>query len=161
LEGYGGVLARALPALSAEDLLYEAYVRLLSGQRKHPDHLPTVVAVYGAMKSIANAERRKARGAVDWATSTDDEANEDLVAAVSDGAAANPEQAVIARDLVERLDASLGNDDNARLVVEAWIDGLRGTDAAEAIDLDFKDYEAARKRIIRRLNALQNQGSTK
>lgn len=161
LEDYGTALVRALPALSERDLLGDAYLRLLSGQRKHPAHLPTFAVLYGAMKSIANAGLRKAKGAVDWNTSIDDDDGEELLTLVRDDAAGNPENAAIAQDLLERLDERLGDDENARLVLEAWADGLRNKEAAEAAGLSFKDYEAARKRIIRRLDALQTQGSTK
>ncbi len=57
--------------------------------------------------------------------------------------------------------AAVAGDEDLELLVMVWADGQRGEEAAKELDWDKKKYEAARKRLTRRLDALDSDRRTK
>jgi DNA-directed RNA polymerase specialized sigma24 family protein len=150
-------LARARAAgvidCTAEDLLQDAMIGLLSGDRRWPRGVHTLVVLKTAMHSIASNMRKRInkgpidrRVAVEVATGEDDEHQVEVV--VTD---TTPVDVANAKSELKAIQGLVAGDEEAELVVEAWADGLRGKEAAEALGFDMKTYEAARKRMIRRL----------
>lgn len=150
-------LARARAAgitdWTAEDLLHEAMVKLLCGERRWPRGVHPLVVLKTAMHSIASNTRKRAnKGPIDRrvaveTTSGENDEQQGLVA-VAD---TTPVDVANAKSELEAIQNLVAGDDEAELVAMAWADGLRGKEAADALGFDMKTYEAARKRLIRKL----------
>ncbi len=65
-----------------------------------------------------------------------------------------PENEVSGKQQIAALYASLGGDEDLELLVCEWADGMRGTEARDELGWDEKKYDAVRKRLLRRLAAL-------
>ncbi len=52
--------------------------------------------------------------------------------------------------------AAVAGDEEMEMLVMVWADGLRGDAAAKELEWDKNKYEATRKRLTRRLNALDS-----
>ncbi len=154
-------LARALVGglheFTSEDLLHEACTKLMSGERRFPRNLHPLVVLKTAMHSEASNFRRRAiKGPIDEhvtvAADCDDESDEPFGPQAEAVDSRTPEDAVVARDQLEYIYKCLEGDEELELVAMAWADGLRGQDAADAAGLDMKAYDAARKRLDRKLS---------
>jgi DNA-directed RNA polymerase specialized sigma24 family protein len=136
-------LARGLRDMKGEDLLQEAYVKLLSGERRFPRDVHPVKVLKSAMHSEASNARKGAR-----ASPIDPRVQLDTV----DGAdRRSPEVELLAGEQFRVLLSTCAGDPDAELVMLAWADGLKGADAQEATGLGAKAFDAARKRATRKL----------
>lgn len=68
-----------------------------------------------------------------------------------------PEAAVSHAQQVTRLETLLADDEEATLVVWEWAEGWRGKEAAEALGMNENQYEAARKRLLRKLETMEDE----
>ncbi|MBN8282764.1 hypothetical protein [Zoogloea sp.] len=155
-------MARALVCgvheITSEDLLQEALTKLLSGERRFPRSSHPLVVLKTAMHSEAsNLRRRAIKGPIDGHVTVtadyDDELDEPFGPQVEAVDSRTPEDAVVAKDQLEYIYKCLEGDEELELVAMAWADGLRGQDAADAAGLDMKAYDAARKRLDRKLSS--------
>lgn len=155
-------LARALVGgvheFTSEDLLYETCTKLMSGKRRFPRNQHPLVVLKTAMRSVASDLRKRAiKGPIDEHVTVtadcDDESDEPFGPQVDAVDSRTPEDAVVARDQLEYIYKCLEGDEELELVAMAWADGLRGQDAADAAGLDMKAYDAARKRLDRKLSS--------
>ena len=148
--------AAGLVGWTAEDLLQEAMTRLLSGMRRWPRGKHPLVVLKTAMHSIASNARKRVQsdpvnphvpisgpedGSIDPLEGIFETKSDDM----------SPMDAVDARSQLDAIQNLVAGDEEVELVVMAWADGLRGKEAADALGFDIKTYEAARKRLIRRL----------
>jgi len=149
--------AQGLRRLNHEDLLQEAFAKLLAGERVWPQGLPARAVLQRVHHSIASNHRTKAdyllaedagRGDSEEAAFAGD------VTAQMRRTAPGPERAVEAGAELDALAEAVRGDEEVELLVEAWGDGLRGRDAMRELGWDAKTHDAARKRLIRRLNGL-------
>jgi DNA-directed RNA polymerase specialized sigma24 family protein len=144
-------LARGLLGMKGEDLLQEAYVKLLSGERRFPRDVHPVKVLKSVMHSEASNARKGAR-----ASPIDARVPLDTV----DGAdRRSPEVALVASEQFNALLATCSGDPDAELVIMAWADGLKGADAQEATGLGAKAFDAARKRATRKLAGFVSPGA--
>ena len=60
---------------------------------------------------------------------------------------------VAACEAIEKL---VADDEDAQMVLMAWSEGIRGKAAAEDLGFDMKRYDAARKRLERKLEPIAN-----
>jgi len=143
-------LARGLSGLKGEDLLQEAYVKLLSGERRFPRDVYPLKVLKSAMHSEASNARKGARSSPI-----------DVRVAVPEDSAdrRSPEVALIASEQFQALIATCSGDPDAELVVMAWADGLKGAEAQEATGLADKTFDAARKRATRKLAGFEPAGA--
>ena len=135
-------------ALSPEDLLQEAVARTLSGARVYKATLGIVGFLAGAMKSIAFDERKKTQThALDLAVSDGDldDPIPDLNAERSDS-----EEGA---ERIELLRLLVKNNENAALVFEGLLEGLKAAEIRDALGLTVTEYESARTYINRRVNS--------
>src|ERR1700722_2491530 len=147
------VAARGLQGMSPEDLLQEACTKLLSGQRRFPRDTHPLVVLKTAVRSEASNARKSSR------TSPIDEAyqvggtldSEGSPQAVESSDRRTPEVERLAKEQIDALMELVSDDPNAELVMMAWFDNLRGQHAIEATGLAPKDYDSARKRLMRKL----------
>jgi DNA-directed RNA polymerase specialized sigma24 family protein len=155
------VLAHGLRQLGGDDLLQEAMTRLLSGRRHWRRGLPVLVVLKGAMRSIASSARK----APDYELAEDigatsDEDSDDYPSTLGEGTSpeTDPARIVEAESEISAVQNAVRGDEELELLVEAFAEGLRGQDAAQELGWDGKTYDAARKRLSRRLAALDTDG---
>lgn len=158
--------AAGLDDCSPEDLLQETMVSLLFGNRRWPRGAHTLVVLKVAMRGVASNLRKRDRGAINRRVEVD--ATEDdgaetatavkTVTAIED---VTPVEIANSKSELEAIQRAVAGDDEMEFVLMAWADCLRGKEAAQALGFEMKTYEAARKRLIKRLGpieALRNSG---
>lgn len=159
LETLATVLSYGVFELTGDDLLQEALTRFLEGRRRWPaGGVPPVVVVKNAMHSIASDARKRAElGPIDETValaegSPTDES--DVRLQVHGKVTVTPEDNLSGKEQLVAVYACVAGDEDLEMLVMAWADGLRGEVAAQELSWDKKQYEAARKRLERRLKAL-------
>jgi DNA-directed RNA polymerase specialized sigma24 family protein len=156
--------ANNLPGMTGEDLLQEAMVKFLAGERVWPTDLPSLIVLKNAMRSIASNERKKYLsvdaniqiGAPESGAELED--TREFIETTSD---ITPLDILDGQRQLEAAYAQVAGDEDAELVLMAWADSMRGKEAAEAVGLDAKRYDAARNRLIRKLAPLGKLRDTK
>jgi hypothetical protein len=156
------VIVHGLPAMDAEDLLGKAMLLLLAERRKWPRGLSTLRMLKGVMRSVAYCTRRKP----DYILAEDlgaplDEDFEVECSPLAEGVSPETDPARAAEgesELVAVQNAVKGNEE-LEFLVEALAEGLTGMGIAKELAWDEKKYDAARKRLSRRLAALKTDRS--
>lgn len=154
--------ARGLTYLSAEDLIQETYIKLLSGERVFPREAHPVKVVVNVMHSEAsNCREREQSGAIDHhvdvsplSQSVDDDEGTAIVIPRNE---VTPERILIARNGLSAIEALVADDTDLQDVVAVWALELRGKDASEYLGWEMNRYEAARKRLVRRLDTMKEE----
>jgi DNA-directed RNA polymerase specialized sigma24 family protein len=156
------VIAHGLSAMDAEDLLQKAMMLLLAERRKWPRGLSTWGMLKGVMRSIAYRSRRKP----DYLLAEDlgapsDEDSEVESSQLAEGVSleADPARAAQGESELLAVQGAVKGDEELELLVEALADGLTGMSIATELGWDAKKYDAARKRLSRRLAALKTDRS--
>lgn len=154
---------RAGDAWSPEDLLQEAVARFLSGERGWSTSLDTLGVLLSAMRSIASSWlKAKRRSRIDPgvevasldAAPADEEDGSPRAFAVD---TVTPEQIAMGEELFAAVERSMEKDETGSLVCLAWALGSVGKDAMQQLDMDPKTYDAARKRLMRALDAVMEE----
>ncbi len=117
-----------------EDLLHEAYMRVLDGRRKWPRSVAVVPFLAGVMKSIA----------WDWQAERRDES-------VEVGDVGYEDQTAAARIDLQKVIVLFDDDPIAQKMVIALLDGARGEELRELSGLNKTQYESKRAKIRRRI----------
>jgi DNA-directed RNA polymerase specialized sigma24 family protein len=152
------ILAHGLRAMNAEDLLQTAMTRLLEEGRSWPRGLPTFLVLQGVMRSVASNARKKRDYllAEDLGPApTDDPETEPSPVGEGVSPEANPARVIEAECELAAVQNAVAGDEDLELLVEALADGLTGNGIAEELGWDGKKYDAARKRLSRRLAGLK------
>lgn len=152
--------AHGLASMAAQDLMQEAYVKLLSEDRNFPCNTRTSTVVINAMHSIAsNCRKREIEGAIDHlpqtSTTTQTSATEEgeVTALVVEVETTTPETILGYAQQLSEIEALIADDSELQDVATVWALGIRGRAAAEYLEWDFQKYEASRVRLVRRLKA--------
>lgn len=153
-------LVRGLVNMSAEDLVQETFTALLGQDRGFPRDVAPVVVVLTAMHSEAsNWRSREKTGAVDQHVEVSEITNADedetVVLSVVPRNEVTPERIVSNQELFKQLTDSLSNEPELQDLAVAWAMELKGQEAADYLGWDMKVYEAARKRLYRRLDEVK------
>jgi hypothetical protein len=156
------VVAHGLPAMDGDDLLGTAMLLLLAEKRKWPRGLSTLGMLKGVMRSVAYRTRRK----LDYLLAEDlgalsDEDSDVESSPLAEGVSpeSDPARAVEGEsELVAVQNAVKGNEE-LEFLVEALAGGLTGMGIAKELGWDGKKYDAARKRLSRRLATLKTDRS--
>lgn len=156
---FARLCALGLSDMTGDDLLREAVVKLLSGERVWQHGVPALVALKMIMRSIASNERKKAlNGPIDQYAAVDvgaGEVEEDAPPGVRAIDPRTPAAIVEARSELACIESLVAGDEDVEQVVTAWALGLRGQEAAEELGFDAKRYDAARKRLLTKLASLK------
>jgi RNA polymerase sigma-70 factor (ECF subfamily) len=123
-----------------EDLLHEAFARVLEGRRTWPSHIGATMFLGGVLRSIAwewRYDRRGETAAVDAVT--------------ADG---NAEAAIDA----EKIVALFEDDPVAQRIVLAMMEGARGDELRAVSGLGKTEYESKRTKIRRRIDKVFDDG---
>lgn len=151
-----------LGAASHEDLLQEACAKLLGGERVWRRGYAAVPVIAFVLDSMAsNARKREANGPIDGDTVVESsdvmEATDVLVRNVEPLQTLTPEVATSDAEQAARVEELLADDAEAALVAWEWAAGRCGNEAAKALQMDKNQYEAARKRLVRKLETMKNE----
>lgn len=149
-------------AVSYEDLLQEACTKLLSGERVWHRGYSAVPAIASVLDSMAsNYRKREANGPIDTGTTVEAMVAMDetdlFVRNIESVDTITPDAAVSDAQQLSRLEALLADDADAALVAYVWAEGRRGKDAAETLGMKENQYEAARKRLVRKLETMEDE----
>jgi RNA polymerase sigma-70 factor (ECF subfamily) len=123
-----------------EDLIHEAFARVLEGRRTWPSHLGATMFFGGVLRSIA------------WEWRYDRQAD----AAAADMGCADG-RADAALD-AEKVLAIFDDDPVAKRIVLAMMDGARGEELVAVSGLGKREYESKRTKIRRRIDRLFDDG---
>jgi hypothetical protein len=154
-------LCGGLTGWKPDDLLQEALFKLLNGTRVWRPGLHPLVVLKTAMHSIAsNARKHNEASPIDEDVVVGSlEAKEDHKAPVVHGkVTVTPEDEASGKQQMAALYAALAGDEDLQLLAMAWADNLRGAEARKELAWDEKKYDAARKRLLRKLAALNPTG---
>ena len=159
LRKIAGAYARACP-MKADDLLQEACMRALSGDRHCPTHVDVVRFLSEVMRSIASdcvkgARREQEAGAGNpMLRLVRSDAGEDVITMAQDSQ--TPEGALAAEQEASRIKnavLSLFEDDLiARTIVEGDMEEMGAEEIRSLTELDKVTYASIRRRIRRRID---------
>jgi DNA-directed RNA polymerase specialized sigma24 family protein len=156
------IIAHGLPAMGAEDLLQQAMMLVVAGRRKWPRGLSTLLMLKGVMRSVAYRIRRKPNYvlAEDLGyPSEDDSEIESSPLAEGVSPEADSARAVQGESELIAVQKAVKGEETLELLVEALAEGLTGKGIAQELGWDQKQYDAARKRLSRRLAELKTDRS--
>jgi DNA-directed RNA polymerase specialized sigma24 family protein len=125
--------ARGTP-FDHDDLVHEAFARVLEGRRIWPGHLPAVRFFGGVLRSIAWEWRRERHGEVPPVETATP--------------AGGPDAALDAAKIVSLFD----DDPVAKRVVLAMMEGARGEELQAVSGLNRTEYQSKRTKIRRRID---------
>lgn len=150
--------SKALTYLTADDLVQEALICLLSGDRVWPRYARSVIVVINATHGIAsNCREREQLGPIDHRVDISvlsQEYDEEVGTLVIPINEVTPERIAESRGDIESIERLVVNDEELQDVVLVWSLGIRGKDAATELGWEMNKYEAARKRLTRLLESL-------
>ena len=119
-----------------EDLIQEAYMRVLGGKREWPKAVATVPFLCGVMRSIA----------WDWRVEGHQELDVEAVG--------YEDRTVESRIDIEKIIKGFSDDPIAQKMIIAMMDGARGEELRQVSGLTETAYESKRTKIRRRLEKL-------
>jgi hypothetical protein len=138
--------------MEADDMVNEAVLRTLSGERKAcPRDLPIVNFLAGAIRSIANGEREKKDPARELRDIELDQLHE------SDS---NPENMMLEKQLFEELEVIFEEDEEILLLILYLQDGASPSEIQENEGWTETQYNSIRRRMRRKWNAHTEQEKT-
>jgi hypothetical protein len=156
------VIAAGVPGMDGDDLLGKAILLLVAGRRKWPRTVSTLVMLKGVMRSVAYRARRKP----DYLLAEDlgnplaeDSETESSPLAEGVSPEQDPARSIQAQFELAAVQHAVRGDEELELLVEALAEGLTGMGIAKELGWDVKRYDAARKRLSRRLAALKTDRS--
>jgi DNA-directed RNA polymerase specialized sigma24 family protein len=165
LQSHSRVLSLGVWGMTGDDLLNEASVRLLGGERKWKRGVPGFTTMYKIMQSIARDERDKVKNGpispyvvVNEGGGADD-AEDNFQPQAAAIAIGTPESYLGVKQVFDRLEAMVGTDREAQDVLLCWGCGLYGQEAAAELKMSPSVYDAARKRLDRKITAVKKEGN--
>jgi len=145
-----------LPGLTAKDLLHEAIVQLLDGTRHCPQNIKPMTALYFVMRSIASHLRKRMKdGPIDYRVEviSDFDEAEEFSNAVIPVSLASPETNAQDRQLIADIEKLFVDDPEVRRLLHLWAEGIFGGEARLEMNMSRNMFEAANKRLRRKLAA--------
>jgi hypothetical protein len=150
-------LGRAARNRTAEDLLGEAQLRTLTGDRRWNRKIDFIRHLEGAMQSIAHGWKKNyadRETCLFTEISKPNAEGEDIspLENLASGEAA-ADQSLIAKQEVDAIFSRFADDREAAQVLQGWYDDLKPNEIRQKYGLDDKRFAAARKRIRLKLSA--------
>lgn len=131
--------------LEADDLLNEALVRVLDMARKIPRSESFLAVLYGAMRSIASADRKRHDNSL--VDSVDGEALDRF-----ESKELHPDDALYRNDVRKAVLSAFEGDLVAQSICEGWLfDGMTDGELGELTGLDTTKLASAKKAVFRTL----------
>jgi hypothetical protein len=123
-----------------EDLIHEAFTRILEGRRTWPRHVSAVAFLGGVLRSIA------------WEWRCDRRAD------TSEAGVASEDHSGDAALDAEKILAIFEDDPAAKRIVIGMMEGARGEELQAASGLGRREYESKRTKIRRRIEKFFDDG---
>jgi len=146
-----------LPDMGPDDLLQETLTSLLSMDRVWHRGVHALVTLAVAMHSVASNTRELAENArrdrYATVTTGEEETQEDAGRTVQVVDVLRPDDIVEQRQELAQIEKLVQGDAEEELVLTAWYMGYVGTEAQKETGLTAHQYDAARKRLVRKLKA--------
>lgn len=149
--------ARGRP-IDWQDLIQEAHLRALDGQRKCPEHVDVVKFLCESMRSIANAEAQRVEHRMAHVPVTHTGDPNDQTLHLADEAGDRETQKLDEEKLEEhasvcaRIIALFDEDPAARLILKEIMEGSAGEELRKLTGLDKTAYESKRKFMRRTID---------
>jgi RNA polymerase sigma-70 factor (ECF subfamily) len=151
--------ARGLPPdVAWEDLLQEAFTRVLTGARRQPEGVSIVAFLAGILRSLKSEHWRRALTGSDCREPLriDQEGDRAQDVELCDPAA-SPERSLIATQELRAISELFADDPTALQIIAGLGEGLTAEQIRKATGISKTDYDSARKRMRR---ALLREGLT-
>jgi hypothetical protein len=151
------LLCIGLPYLTPNDLLHEAIVQFLDGNRRCPRNVELLTSLFAVMRSVASHVRRRMKdGPIDHVVEVvsdyDDYDDEDAISNTAIPITfASPEKIVQDRESIAEIEKLFEGDFEVKALLHSWAKGNLGSDARFDIGLSSNKFEAAKKRLRRML----------
>jgi len=143
--------ARGLPPdVAWDDLLQEAFTRMITGQRVRPEGIGTVAFLAGIMRSLRADHLRRAYRAGRQKLRLDQSADEAREVELCDPNS-SPEQWLIAQQQLTAIEQLFAGDPVALQIIAGLGNGLSAEQIRAAEGISKIDYDSARKRMRRSL----------
>lgn len=140
----------------ADDLLQEAIVRTVSGERKCPRDLPIEVFLSGVMRSLVSSSAKETSRKPET-VSLDVEGSSDLHESLAVAEQDTPEKHMInanqARVLQNRILDALSDDETNQILALGMMDEQKGAELQKLAGINENELATRRRQIRRRLNA--------
>jgi DNA-directed RNA polymerase specialized sigma24 family protein len=144
----------------AEDLLQEAIVAILSGKRRWPRNVSLFQVLLGAMRSIADGWRRKKTP--DLILESDLSAFNEAGVLAEEQAASNPEVTYLKKEQTVSIIRRLSQCDPIAFKIVIFLgSGFEAKEVQAKLSISATEYDAAKKRIKRKLNLLPSKNNLK
>lgn len=144
--------ARGLPAdVGWEDLLQEAFTRVIVGSRQRPEGVKMVAFLAGVMRSLKSEHWRRAlaRRSGDDKTLRLDQSSENSREFELRDPAPDPERALMARQELEAIERLFADDPVVHGIITGLGEGLSAEQIRVAHRISKTHYDSARKRMRR------------
>ena len=144
LKAIARLYARGLPPdVTWDDLLQEAFTRVIVGTRRKPPALSMVSFIVGIMRSLRSEHSRRARGGP--------EGREPMQVDRRRDPGADLEQALIAQEQIEFIEKLFTGDAEVQGLLHCLMEGLSAAQIREVLKMSKTAYDSARKRLRRTL----------
>ena len=148
------VVARVFDPHRYEDLLQEAIVRTLSGERKWKDGITLYWHLHQTMRSIAWAWYKKLDENLVLESQCGVNDREAAWLANAEAATPDPERQAAARLTLERVLENCGSDPLVLGILMGKLQGKTGPEIREELSLSEQDFSAAAQRLRRSARAV-------
>lgn len=145
----------ARPSIGPEDLLQEAFLRVLDG-RTCPRHVDVVRFLAEVMRSVAHGEQEKAAVRPVLVSAESEDTGERTMIAPDPSLRA--EERMIAEQDVAGVLSLFDDDPAAQVIVEGRMEGMTADELRELTGLDRTGYGSKLKLIRRRIDRRYPQG---
>jgi DNA-directed RNA polymerase specialized sigma24 family protein len=142
--------ARGLPPdVTWDDLLQEAFTRVLVGSRRQPQGVSMVAFLAGVMRSLRTEYWRRAhRRPGSWELRIDQHPDLSREVALRDPAP-DPERSLIAQQELSAIEWLFADDAVVQNIIAGLAEGRSAAQIRDAAGISNTDYDSARKRMRR------------
>ena len=149
----------------SDELLGEAVLRALNGNRRCPKHLPVALFLIGVMKSLASEIIEK-RNSDPLANRTNDDAHSPSgLLACSAPVQLDPEELLMEKQeeeymkvLVADIESLFVDDEDARQILTSQLNGMSAMEIREQSSMSQSAYNTTRRKIRRRIDKAYPRG---
>ena len=151
LKAIARLYARGLPPdVSWDDLLQEAFTRILVGTRRQPEGVTMVAFLSGVMLSLRSEHRRRAlRRSGDTEKMRFNPSHEQRGARELSDSSPGPESLLTVQQELRAIQQLFAEDASALQIINGLGAGLTGEQIRAATGLSKTDYDSTRKRMRR------------
>ncbi len=152
--------AKKIPGCNADELLTEGLTRVIEGVRQWPRGLNIATFMNNVFGSIVSNMAKHHIYASKFESNTEVDISGDVDCAekpVTLDTAPDPTGEIYAQEMLQRLTTALSSDQHALAVLMSMAEGLKATEAQTQFNISAHQYDAARKRLKRKVEELTTE----